>query len=144
LSRDAEQTSVEGLPLTAVLMRPDGVEYSRQLVEDQGAGGHVFGLPIAGSAPRGVWRLELYADLDAPALAAKTFLVEDFLPERIDFELSMGDGPLSLGAEEAPELTLEAKYLFGAPGAGLAIEGEVLLRRGAGSGRLSRLCLWSL
>ena len=127
LSRDAEQTSVEGLPLTAVLMRPDGVEYSRQLVEDQGAGGHVFGLPIAGSAPRGVWRLELYADLDAPALAAKTFLVEDFLPERIDFELSMGDGPLSLGAEEAPELTLEAKYLFGAPGAGLAIEGEVLL-----------------
>ena len=30
---------VEGLPLTAVLKRPDGVEYSRQLVEDQGAGG---------------------------------------------------------------------------------------------------------
>ncbi|MBL9048239.1 MAG: alpha-2-macroglobulin family protein, partial [Tabrizicola sp.] len=132
LSRDAEQVAVEGLPLTAILSRPDGVEYSRQLVEDQGAGGHVFSLPIAGSAPRGVWRLEMYADLEAPALAAKTFLVEDFLPERIDFELTMGDEPLSLGTDVAPELSLAAEYLFGAPGAGLAIEGEVLLSAASG------------
>ncbi|RYI01470.1 MAG: alpha-2-macroglobulin family protein, partial [Acetobacteraceae bacterium] len=75
LAHDAEQAAVEGLPLTAVLSRPDGVEYSRQLVEDAGAGGHVFSLPIAGSAPRGVWRLDMYADLEASALSSKTFLV---------------------------------------------------------------------
>jgi alpha-2-macroglobulin len=131
LARDPEQKAVESLPLTAVLSRPDGVEYSRQLVEDQGAGGHVFSLPIAGSAPRGVWRLEMYADLEAPALASKTFLVEDFLPERIDFDLTMADGPLALGSEPV-DLNLAARYLFGAPGAGLAIEGEVLLRAAAG------------
>jgi uncharacterized protein YfaS (alpha-2-macroglobulin family) len=132
LARDAEQAAVEGLPLTAILSRPDGVEYSRQLVEDSGAGGHVFSLPIAGSAPRGVYRLEMYADLEAPALAAQTFLVEDFLPERIDFDLTMGDEPLVLGADLAPDLTVAARYLFGAPGAGLAIEGEVLLRAAEG------------
>ncbi|MBN8631218.1 MAG: alpha-2-macroglobulin family protein [Rhodobacterales bacterium] len=132
LARDAEQAAVEGLPLTAVLSRPDGVEYSRQLVEDQGAGGHVFSLPIAGSAPRGVWRLEMYADLEAPALASKTFLVEDFLPERIDFDLKLADGPLSVGPNAAVDLTVAARYLFGAPGAGLAIEGEVLLRAADG------------
>jgi alpha-2-macroglobulin len=131
LARDAGQKAVESLPLTAVLTRPDGVEYSRQLVQDQGAGGHVFGLPIAGSAPRGVWRLEMYADLEAPALTAKTFLVEDFLPERIDFDLTMADAPLALGSEPV-DLTIAARYLFGAPGAGLAIEGEVLLRTAAG------------
>ncbi|MFO1202334.1 MAG: alpha-2-macroglobulin family protein [Tabrizicola sp.] len=131
LARDSEQAAVEGLPLTAVLSRPDGVEYSRQLVEDQGAGGHVFSLPIAGSAPRGVWRLEMYADLEAPALASKTFLVEDFLPERIDFDLTLADAPLSLGSDPV-DLTVAAKYLFGAPGAGLAIEGEVLLRAADG------------
>jgi uncharacterized protein YfaS (alpha-2-macroglobulin family) len=131
LARDPEQKAVEGLPLTAVLSRPDGVEYSRQLVEDQGAGGHVFSLPIAGSAPRGVWRLEMYADLEAPALASKTFLVEDFLPERIDFDLTMADAPLALGSEPV-DLNLAARYLFGAPGAGLAIEGEVLLRAAEG------------
>ena len=85
----------------------------------------MFSLPIAGSAPRGVWRLEMYADLEAPALASKTFLVEDFLPERIDFDLTMAEEPLYVGRESSVDLNLAAKYLFGAPGAGLAIEGEL-------------------
>lgn len=38
LARDPQAEAVAGLPLTAVLMRPDGVEYSRALVEDNGAG----------------------------------------------------------------------------------------------------------
>ena len=126
LTRDAGAEAIAGLPLTAILLRPDGVEYVRALVEDGGAGGHVFALPIAGSAPRGVWRLEVRVDLDAPALTAATFLVEDFLPERIDFDLSLADAPIRLG--DAPQLTIDARYLFGAPGADLAIEGEVLLR----------------
>ena len=126
LARDTMAAAVSGLPLTARLKRPDGVEYSRALVDDQGAGGHVFALPIAGSAPRGVWRLEVLADLEATPLASKTFLIEDFLPERIDFDLSLADQPLLL--QGIPELTVDAKYLFGAPGADLAVEGEVLLR----------------
>jgi len=89
LARDTQAQAVEGLPLTAILQRPDGVEYSRALVADAGAGGHVFQMPIAGSAPRGVWRLEVFADLDSAALSAKTFLVEDFLPERIYFTLAL-------------------------------------------------------
>ena len=131
LARDPQATAVEGLPLTAILMRPDGVEYSRQLVQDSGAGGHVFQMPIAGSAPRGVWRLEVRADLDAAPLTSRTFLVEDFLPERIDFTLSLGDTPLAFG-DTPGELVVDARYLFGAPGADLAIEGEVLLRAAKG------------
>ncbi|MBN2630288.1 MAG: alpha-2-macroglobulin family protein [Rhodobacteraceae bacterium] len=126
LARDGAATAVPGLPLTAILKRPDGVEYSRALIEDSGAGGHVFALPIGGSAPRGVWRLEVLADLQAAPLTSKTFLVEDFLPERIDFDLTLADGDLRLG--DVPVLTVAAKYLFGAPGADLAIEGEVALR----------------
>jgi uncharacterized protein YfaS (alpha-2-macroglobulin family) len=126
LTRDTQAGAIEGLPLTAILMRPDGVEYSRALVQDGGAGGHVFALPIAGSAPRGVWRLEVKADLEADALTSQTFLVEDFLPERIDFDLTLADAPIRLG--DTPELTVDARYLFGAPGAGLAVEGEVLLQ----------------
>ena len=125
LARDAGAEAIEGLPLTAILSRPDGVEYSRALVSDTG-GGYVFSLPIAGSAPRGVWRVELRADLDAAPLTAATFLVEDFLPERIDFDLTLADAPIRLG--DVPQLTLDARYLFGAPGADLSVEGEVLLR----------------
>ncbi len=130
LARDAQAGAVPGLPLTAVLKRPDGVEYSRSLSADAGAGGHVFALPVAGTAPRGVWRLEVLADADAPPLASKTFLVEDFLPERIDFDLTLSDAPVRLG--DTPELDVAARYLFGAPGADLAIEGEVLLRAASG------------
>ncbi|MBV7408282.1 alpha-2-macroglobulin family protein [Maritimibacter sp. DP1N21-5] len=125
LTRDGLSEAIEGLPITAILTRPDGVEYARNLSEGSVAGGHVFHLPIAGNAPRGTWRLDVHADPDAPALASSTLLVEDFLPERIDFDLALPDGPIAL--TDSPDLTVEARYLFGAPGADLAFEGDVRL-----------------
>lgn len=125
LARDPRTKALEGLPLTLRLMRPDGVEYSRILAPDGGAGGHVAALPIAGNAPRGTWRLEAFADPDAPALASQTLLVEDFLPERIDFDLTLQDEVLAL--DTLPEIGIDARYLFGAPGAGLGIEGDLRL-----------------
>ena len=130
LARDSRAAAIEGLPLTARLRRPDGVEYARTLVQDAGAGGHVFAMPIAGSAPRGQWRLEVLADTAAPPLASRTFLVEDFLPERIDFDLALPDAPLRPGA--TADLSVSARYLFGAPGSDLAVEGEAILRAAEG------------
>ncbi len=130
LTRDSSSAAIESLPLTAVLKRPDGVEFSRQQVADGGAGGHVFALPIAVSAPRGQWRVDLFADQDAAALASKTFLVEDFIPERIDFTMTLPAGDVRLG--DAPVLAVDADYLFGAPAGDLAVEGEVALRASEG------------
>ena len=126
LARDDHAAAIPGLPITAILTRPDGVEYSRTLSTDDVAGGHVFALPLGDGVPRGAWRLEMKADVDAPPLATRMVLVEDFLPERIDFDLTLPDGALRAG--DTPPLSVEARYLFGAPGAGLAVEGEVLLR----------------
>ena len=47
-----------------------------------------FALPLGPDVPRGVWRVETYADPDAPALASETVLVEDFIPDRIDFDVT--------------------------------------------------------
>ena len=124
LARDSGAAAIEGLPLTAVVKRPDGVEHARMSVNDWG-GGYVFSQQILGSAPRGVWRLEVLADVDAPPLATTTFLVEDFLPERIDFDVTVPD---ALRTGEVAEMNVAARYLFGAPGADLAIEGEVSVR----------------
>lgn len=129
LARDSDARAITGLPMTAVLRRPDGVEYSRALGTDT-AGGYVFSLPVAGAAPRGVWRIDMLADPDAAPLASRTLLVEDFLPERIDFALTLPDGPLSPTAPA--DLAIDARYLFGAPGAGLAIEGETFVRAAKG------------
>ncbi|MCB1349166.1 MAG: alpha-2-macroglobulin family protein, partial [Maritimibacter sp.] len=129
LARDDTAQAIDGLPITAILTRPDGVEYARHLSTGVGAGGHVFEMPIAGSAPRGTWRLDLHADPDAPALASTTLLVEDFLPERIDFDLALSSDRPSLNS--APTLSVDARYLFGAPGADLAVEGDLRLRPAA-------------
>lgn len=123
LTRDGKAQAIEGLPLTATLMRPDGVEYSRRVSDGGVAGGHVFALHVGDTAPRGTWRLDLRADPEGPALASQKILVEDFLPERIDFDLSLPDAPLRPG--DSPPLTVSARYLFGAPGADLTIEGDV-------------------
>ncbi|MFO1174771.1 MAG: alpha-2-macroglobulin family protein [Paracoccaceae bacterium] len=122
LARDAEMKGIEGLPLTVRLIRPDGVEYSRQLAPDAGGGGRAISLPIGGGAPRGTWRIEVFADDENTPLASAPFLVEDFLPERIDFALSLPDGPLPIDA--GGDIAVSARYLFGAPGAGLAMEGD--------------------
>ena len=126
LARDGIARAITGLPMTAILTRPDGVEYARYFSGDDRAGGHVFQMPIGATAPRGTWRLDIKADADAPALASTTVLVEDFLPERIDFDLALPKGDIRPG--DTPGLMIEARYLFGAPGAGLSAEGDVLLQ----------------
>jgi uncharacterized protein YfaS (alpha-2-macroglobulin family) len=126
LTRDAEGRSVNGLPLVAVLKRPDGVEYSRMLSSDSKAGGHVFALPIGAQAPRGAWRLDVIADPAEGPLTSQTILVEDFLPDRIEFDVTLADVPLTLG--DTPPLRIDARFLFGAPAADLTVEGEARLR----------------
>lgn len=135
LTRDEEAKAIDGLPLTVILSRPDGVEYARRLSEGGVAGGHVFSLPVAADAPRGTWQIDIKTDPRGPALASQPVLVEDFLPERIDFNLVLSPSPLR--ANESPLLQIDARYLFGAPGSDLTIEGQATLRAA------SRVQAWS-
>ena len=126
LTRDGSAQGIDGLPLTAILTRPDGVEYGRKTSSGGNAGGHVFDFTVSTAAPRGTWRLDLKTDTKGPVLATQSVLVEDFIPERIDFDLTLPDAPIRL--RQSPPLAISARYLFGAPGAGLTIEGDVTLR----------------
>ncbi|MBY6141426.1 alpha-2-macroglobulin family protein [Leisingera daeponensis] len=126
LARDSQAQAIEGLPLTAVLLRPDGVEYTRQTSAAGHQGGHVFALETGPAAPRGTWRIEIRSDLKAPALASRQILVEDFLPERIDFAQQVTNAD-ALQPGSAAQISLQADYLFGAPGAGLKVEGSIRL-----------------
>jgi hypothetical protein len=125
LARDGVAKALPGLPLTAILTRPDGVEYARHLSAQDTVGGHVFQMPLGSTVPRGTWKLEVKADIEAAPLTTAKFLVEDFLPERIDFDLTLPEGTLRLS--DAPDIQVSARYLFGAPGAGLKAEGLITL-----------------
>ncbi len=125
LARDDRARAIQGLPLTAIVTRPDGVEFTRQVLEDAGDGGYVFAVELPENARRGTWYLRLYLDTDQPAIAGTSFLVEDFIAERIDFELSMADGDVRLAA--LPEIRMDARYLYGAPGGNLQVEGQLTI-----------------
>ena len=122
LVRDVKAEALANLPLTAIITRPDGIEFSRELLPDQGAGGRVLAIRLPQTAQRGTWNIRLHTDVDATALAQQKFLVEDLIPERIDFDLALGDQPIRI--TDVPQIKVDAKYLYGAPGADLAIEAE--------------------
>lgn len=126
LLRDDRAQAVTGLPLTLEVQRPDGVIASTQLLSDEGAGGYFTSLPMVEEAMRGSWTLRLYSDPNADALSSTSFLVEDFEPERLAFELSTADdAPFVL--EAVTEIDVAAKYLYGATAPGLAIEADAII-----------------
>ena len=125
LVRDATARAVENVPLTAIVTRPDGKEHSRVTLTDEGLGGNVTPINLAADAMRGTWRIGVYADVKGSPLAETTFLVEDFEPERLDFDLSASTEAINPAAPG--ELSVDARFLYGAPASNLDVEGETAL-----------------
>jgi alpha-2-macroglobulin len=123
LLRDGAGVSVPSVPLTLVIKRPDGVEYKRVLTKDEGDGGRSLALPLLPGSATGTWRVEAFADPKNAAIGRTSFLVQDYVPERLDFSLTASAAALRNGGEA--EISALARYLYGAPGAGLEITGEV-------------------
>ena len=123
LLRDAAGVAVPDVDLTIVVERPDGVEYRRVVLPDQGLGGRSLAVPIIASAPTGTWRVSVYADPKAAAIGSESFLVEDYVPERLEF--SYRTEADNITPKVPVEFELEGKFLYGAPAADLDLEGEV-------------------
>ena len=125
LLRDPQGTAATGVPLTLVVERPDGLEYRRVAVPDQGVGGHSLSVPINPSAQTGTWRVRAFTDPKRPAVGETTFLVEDYVPDRIEFDLAAPAGKIE--RNKPATLTVDGRYLYGAPASALDLEGEVIV-----------------
>ncbi|MDC7788729.1 alpha-2-macroglobulin [Rhodoplanes sp. TEM] len=126
LLRDGLGVAAAGVPLTLVFERPDGVEHRRAVVADQGLGGRAYDLPIVSTAPTGTWRLKAYTDPKRPPVGETTFLVEDYVPDRIEFDLSTKATGIAKGTPV--EIAVDGRYLYGAPASNLELEGEVTIK----------------
>jgi alpha-2-macroglobulin len=123
LARDHAANAVASLPLTFIFRRPDGVE-TRRMVDDGAAlGGYAVDLALPENAMRGTWTASVYADPKADAVAEKRFLVEDFVPDRTALDLSSKVDEIRIGAPAT--IDVAGRFLYGAPAAGLSLEGEV-------------------
>ncbi len=126
LARDVAARAVRDLPLTFVFKRPDGVEDRRMIGKGEALGGYAVRLPLTQNAKRGTWQVQIFTDPKKDAVATERFLVEDFLPERTDFTISPAQSVLAAG--QSVPVTVEGRYLYGAPAAGLTLEGELVVR----------------
>ncbi len=131
LLRDARGAAISGLPLTVIVRRPDGMEYRRQVVQDQGGGGRAISVPLLSGAPVGTWRISAFSDPKRPAIGETTVLVEDYVPERLEIALEPKAKLIQSGQDA--EIDVNVRYLYGAPGAELSVSGEVTIRRAKGS-----------
>jgi len=125
LLRDAQGMAATGTPVTLVVARPDGVEYRRAVLPDQGVGGRSISIPITAAASTGTWRARIFTDPKRPAIGETSFMVEDYVADRIEFELATSAKSLIRGTPA--QFSIEGRYLYGAPASALSLEGEMVI-----------------
>src|ERR1700726_950211 len=125
LLRNGQGNAVTGGPLTLVIERPDGVEFRRAMLTDQGAGGRSMAVPLNSAVPAGTWRVRAFTEPKGAPVGETTFMVEDYVPERIEFDLTAKDKLIK--AELPVELKVDGHFLYVAPASGLQLEGDLLV-----------------
>jgi uncharacterized protein YfaS (alpha-2-macroglobulin family) len=123
LLRDAAANAATATPLVLKLFRPDGVEDRRETLPDQGNGGRTWQIALPETAMTGSWRLAAFVDPKGASLYEKTFLVEDYVPERLEMKLTAAQPEISAATPGA--VSLSGRYLYGAPASNLGLEGEI-------------------
>ena len=126
LLRDINARAMGDTPLVLRLVRPDGVEAQRFTLRPKGAGGYSVSVPLAKSAPTGSWRVFAHVDPKGPAVGSTGFKVEDFVPERLEMTLSAE--PKMLAPDKPVKIAVVGRFLYGAPAADLAVDGEATIR----------------
>ncbi len=123
LLRDPAGIAVPGVNLTLVVDRPDGIEYRRIVARDLSLGGLSTDLPLIAAAQTGTYRIKVYSDTKGSPIGSTSFLVEDYVPERLEFAISTPAKSLSPSAPA--KISLRGRFLYGAPASGLPIDGEL-------------------
>jgi len=126
LARDDAASALAALPLKLRILRPDGTEQDVvDLTGESAAGGFHHAISLSGSARTGQWSVQAVLDPKAAPVGIGTFQVEDFVPERM--EVSVEAHSPNLVPEEKNSVDVSARFLYGAPGAGLTVTGELVV-----------------
>ena len=127
LLRDRQGAAIENQRLTLVLRRPDGVEARRVTLPETAGGGFVAPIRLTDTAAFGDWRVDALTDQTAPPVGSVHVSVQDFVPELLAVTLR----PVSptLAANAPATASLDGRFLYGAPAAGLHGEAELRIER---------------
>ena len=125
LLRDRAGVGIDDRSGSMIIYRPNGLEASRIRFDKPGSSAVQSDYDLSRGAARGMWRA--VADIDGMGVAGSvSWSVEDFVPQRIKVELEVDDEtPIQRG--EIRGLEVEARFLYGAPGAGLTVKTQARL-----------------
>ena len=134
LLRDADGRHVDARPIPARVIRPDGDEarsFVWQTADDAPGGLYQFRYPLAADAQTGRWKVLF--DVGGRDPVTYSFLVEDFLPERLALDLTRsgdaaGTGNAPLAADTSFAVDVNGRYLYGAPANGNKLVGQVFVQ----------------
>jgi len=126
LLRDRAGHAVEGVPVTMIVRRPDGVEFRRQALQAQAAGGLHFPVELTRTARRGKWSVAAYLDPKAEPVSRVEFSVEDFILQKLKVQISTRATVLKMATTF--QVDVQADFLYGAPAAGLEGEAELTVK----------------
>ncbi len=126
LLRDPQARAVSNVPLTLIVTKPNGVEDRRQTIKEDQVGGRSLDLPLLAGAMTGTWRIRAHTDPKSPAVGETAFLVEDYVPDRIEFALKSAAVEIARG--KPVNIDLDGRYLFGTPTVNFEPEGEIEIR----------------
>ncbi|MBP9804074.1 MAG: alpha-2-macroglobulin family protein [Candidatus Accumulibacter sp.] len=130
IARDADGQPVPAQPIQATLRRPDGkAQWTATWPPEAAfAGYYRRTVELPSDAATGAWNLELRADPAAKlASSSLSFGVEEFLPERMQLDLTTPSERLA--GESAWRIDASGRYLYGAPAAANRLLGVLTSER---------------
>lgn len=124
LLRDGAGAPVD-LPARFRVRRPGGQVFAEAVPAREPGAAALWAIPLSAGAQSGLWSIEVLADPNAPPIGTAQFRVDAFVPERLEVTAGPAPGALRPGTPLAVPVT--ARFLYGAPGAGLTGNGELKL-----------------
>jgi uncharacterized protein YfaS (alpha-2-macroglobulin family) len=116
LLRDAGGAPAD-FPARVTVRRPNGQVFHESAPSRLAEASVHLPLMLSASAPSGTWVVEVRADPAQPPIGRADFRVDAFVPDRMAVEVGPVPGPIVAG--QAYTLPVMARFLYGAPGAGL-------------------------
>ena len=113
------------IPARVIIRRPNGQTFLEATPARTAGAALYLPVTLSAGAPGGTWTVEVRSDPAAPPVGKASFRVDAFVPDRMAVELGPIAGQLVPG--QATTLPVAARFLYGAPGAGLTGQAQLRL-----------------
>ena len=113
------------IPVHIIVKRPNGQVFLDATPPRLAEASVHLPVVLSTGAPAGTWTVEVKADPDLPPIGQTQFRVDAFVPDRMAVDLDAAGGPIVPG--KPYPLPVTARFLFGAPAAGLTGQGQMRL-----------------